>query len=187
MPNSRYNVIIGRDVLKQGFVFNHAQNTVTWDGLTISMAVATQKPSSITTSFTCAHAAAEVYTNADTTILQAKYDKSSPQEAVDKCVHLNDTNIASLFQLLSKFSRLFSGSLGCYIAIMYKRAGFNYITKLDISMGFYTFELDDIAQKYCVISTLFGLYQYLRLSMGLTNSPDVSSQSCIPCFKIFPK
>ena len=115
MPNSRYNVIIGRDVLKQGFVFNHAQNTVTWDGLTISMTVATQKPSSITTSFTCAHAAAEVYTNAETTILHAKYDKSSPQEVVDKCMHLNDTNRASLFQLLSKLSRLFSDSLGQYV------------------------------------------------------------------------
>ena len=98
----------------QGFVLDYARNTVTWDGLTISMTVATQKPSSITTSFTCAQSAAEVYTNSDTTILHAKYDKASPQEVVDKYVHLNANNRASLLQLLSKFSRLFSGSLGRY-------------------------------------------------------------------------
>ncbi len=56
---------------------------------------------------------------------------------------------------------------------MQKRAGFTFITKIDISMGFYTFELDASAQKLCVISTPFGLYKYLRLPMGLTNIPDV--------------
>ena len=56
---------------------------------------------------------------------------------------------------------------------MQKIAGFKFITKLDISMGFYTFELNQNAQKLCVISTPFGLYQYLCLPMGLTNSPDV--------------
>ena len=121
-PNSRYDVITGRDVLKHGFVLNHARNTVTWDGLTISMTVATQTPSSITTSFTSAQAAIEVYTNSVTTILHAKYYKFSPQEVVDKCVHLAADNKAILLRLLSKFSCLFSGSLGCYV---HKKSPFN--------------------------------------------------------------
>ena len=40
-------------------------------------------------------------------------------------------------------------------AIMQKRAGFSSITKIDLSMGFYTFELDANARKLCVISTPF--------------------------------
>ena len=50
-------------------------------------------------------------------------------------------------------------------------------------MGFYTFELDEAAQKLCVISTPFGLYQYLRLPMGLTNSPDVFQSVIYPLFQ----
>ena len=70
---------------------------------------------------------------------------------------------------------------------MQKRAGLKHITKLDISMGFYTFELDEQAQKYCVISTPFGLYQYLRLPMGLTNSPDVFQSVMHPLFQDIPQ
>lgn len=36
-PVSRYDVIISRDVLKYGFVLDHACHTATWDGLTIEM------------------------------------------------------------------------------------------------------------------------------------------------------
>ena len=70
---------------------------------------------------------------------------------------------------------------------MQKRAGLKHITKLDISMDFYTFELDEKAQKYCVISTPFGLYQYLRLPMGLTNSPDVFQSEIYPFFQDIPQ
>ena len=54
-------------------------------------------------------------------------------------------------------------------------------------MGFYTFELDAQAQKYCVISTPFGIYQYLRLPMGLTNSPDVFQSVLHPLFQDIPQ
>ena len=68
-------------------------------------------------------------------------------------------------------------------AIMQKRAGFSHITKLDISMCFYTFELNTHAQQYCVISAPFGLYRYLRFPMGLTNSPDVFQSVIHPLFQ----
>ena len=55
-------------------------------------------------------------------------------------------------------------------------------TKIDKSMGFDTFQLDSHAQQYCVISTPFGLYKYLRLPMGLTNSPDVLTSVIVPSY-----
>ena len=71
-------------------------------------------------------------------------------------------------------------------SIMQKRSGFTHIAKIDISMGFYTFELDAQAQHFCVISTPFGLFKYLRLPMGLTNSPDVFQSVMHPLFQDIP-
>ena len=85
-PKSRYDVIISRDVLKSGFVLDHVWNTVAWDGLTISMTLATNTPPFVTSSFSCAHTASAVYTN--TVILQAKNEKFSPQDVVNKCKNL---------------------------------------------------------------------------------------------------
>ena len=70
---------------------------------------------------------------------------------------------------------------------MQKRAGFSFITILDVSMGFYTFELFEQARKYCVISTPFGLYQYLRLPMGLSKSPDIFQSDMYPLFQDTPE
>jgi hypothetical protein len=40
-------------------------------------------------------------------------------------------------------------------------------------MGYYHIELTPNASKYCTVVFPWGKYEYLRLPMGLCNSPDI--------------
>jgi hypothetical protein len=51
--------------------------------------------------------------------------------------------------------------------------GFMYATSLDLNMGYYHIELTPNASKYCTVVFPWGKYEYLRLPMGLCNSPDI--------------
>ena len=60
--------------------------------------------------------------------------------------------------------------------IMNRRGKYKYFTKIDLSMFFYCFELDDESKEVCTINTPYGLFRYTRLAMGVKISPDVAQE-----------
>ena len=61
--------------------------------------------------------------------------------------------------------------------ILSKRTGYAYFSKLDISMAYYTFELDDESKDLCTINTPYGLYRYRVLPLGISQSPDFCQET----------
>ena len=60
--------------------------------------------------------------------------------------------------------------------ILRRRKNYRYLTKIDLSMCYYTYELDDESKDLCTIATPFGLYRYKRLPQGISQGPDIAQE-----------
>ena len=59
------------------------------------------------------------------------------------------------------------------------------MTTLDLNMGYYHIQLDADLSRLCTFVLPWGKYQYLRLPMGLSNSPDIFKEKVSSIFQGF--
>ena len=57
--------------------------------------------------------------------------------------------------------------------LLQKLEGFLYATSLDLNMGYYHILLTPHSSRLCTVVLPWGKYEYVRLPMGLCNSPDI--------------
>ena len=74
----------------------------------------------------------------------------------------------------TKFSNVKVYSLQLFDEVVSCRSEYKYFTKLDLTMMYYSFMLDDASKDLCTIVAPYGKYKYNRLAMGLKPAPDVA-------------
>jgi hypothetical protein len=57
-----------------------------------------------------------------------------------------------------------------------RRLGYNFFSKIDMSMMYYVFELDDESSEFYTIVTTFGKDHYRQLSMGFKPATDLCQE-----------
>lgn len=80
------------------------------------------------------------------------------------------------FRMLNKALKRKNYPLPKIQDILHRRSGFKFFTKIDLSMQYYAFELDEESSDLCVIVTPFGKYKYKRLPMGICLSTDIAQE-----------
>ena len=52
--------------------------------------------------------------------------------------------------------------------------GYKFLPKIDLSMQYYMFKLDDSSKELMTFATPFGLFHYKCFPMGINSSPDIA-------------
>ena len=60
--------------------------------------------------------------------------------------------------------------------VLAKCMGYKYLSKIDFSIQYYTFEMDEESLNLCTIVTPFGLNRYARLPMCVSESLDIAQE-----------
>ena len=66
--------------------------------------------------------------------------------------------------------------------MLLKLEGFTYATSIDLNMGYYHIRLSPGSSRLCTMVLPFGKYEYLKLPMGLINSPDIFQEKISELF-----
>ena len=69
--------------------------------------------------------------------------------------------------------------------MLLKLEGFNYFTSLDLDMGYYHICLSEEASNLCTIILPWGKYRYKRLTIGVSNSPEIFQEKMNEMFRGF--
>ena len=80
------------------------------------------------------------------------------------------------FRKLNKITRKNKYPMDDTEAVMLRLKGSKWFSKFDPSNGFYQIEVDEKSRKYTTLVTKDGMYQFVRMPMGLTNSPATFCQ-----------
>ncbi len=84
-----------------------------------------------------------------------------------------DVRVLTDFRQLNKYLKRRPIPLPKISDLLQKLQGFQYATAIDPSMGYYHIPLGAYTQRLCTMILPWGKYQYLRLPMRITNSPDI--------------
>ena len=84
-----------------------------------------------------------------------------------------DVRVVTDFRKLNEAIRRKPFPLPKISDLLQKLEGFKWATAIDLSMGYYHIPLDEYSQKLCTTILPWGKYRYLRLPMGVKNSPDI--------------
>ena len=57
--------------------------------------------------------------------------------------------------------------------ILSRHKGHKFLSKLDLLMQYYIFELDKESKDLCAIATPWGLFRHTHLPMGVSPAPDI--------------
>ena len=85
------------------------------------------------------------------------------------------------FRKLNKLTRKNKYPMDDTEAVMLRLKGSRWFSKFDLSNGFYQIEVDKESRKYTTFVTKDGMYQFVRMPMGLTNSPATFASAMNDC------